>query len=94
MRLPRRKKGQIMHTFHSADQKLWKRHLQDALLELDPQAFREKLKTADKAIEMRRLELTSAANPDSLELAELMDGLSTLRALGFLKESNGVAECR
>jgi hypothetical protein len=83
-----------MHTIHSEDQRSWKRHLQDALLELDPKAFREKLKAADKAIELRRLELTSATNPDSLELAELRDGLNTLRALGFLKESNGVAECR
>jgi len=83
-----------MHTIHSEDQRSWKRHLQDALLELDPKAFREKLKAADKAIELRRLELSSATNPDSLELAELLDGLNTLRALGFLKESNGVAECR
>ncbi len=83
-----------MHTIHSEDQRSWKRHLQDALLELDPKVFREKLKAADKAIELRRLELTSATNPDSLELAELRDGLNTLRALGFLKESNGVAECR
>ena len=83
-----------MHIIHSVDQKLWKRHLQDALLELDPQAFRERLKVAVEAIEIRRLELASTANPDSLELAELMDGLNTLRALGFLKEAKGVAECR
>jgi hypothetical protein len=83
-----------MHTLHSVDQKIWKRQLHDALLELDPEAFREKLKAADKAIEMRRLELASTANPDPLELAELRDGLGILRALGFLKESNGVAECR
>jgi hypothetical protein len=48
-----------------------------------------KLEAADHAIEMRRLELDSPANPDSLELAELRDGLNTLRALGFLKGSNG-----
>ena len=54
---------------------------------LDPKTFREKLKAADKAIEMRRLELTSIANPDSHELAELRDGLNTLRALGFLQAS-------
>jgi len=83
-----------MYTIHPVDQKLWKRHLHDALLELDPGAFREKLNAADKAIEMRRLELASTANPDPVELAELRDGLRTLRALGFLKESNGVAECR
>lgn len=83
-----------MHIIHSVDQQLWKRQLHDALLELGPEAFREKLKAADKAIEIRRLELASIANPDPLELAELRNGLSTLRALGFLKESNGVAECR
>jgi hypothetical protein len=86
--------GEIMHTIHPVDQKLWKQHLHDALLELDPKAFREKLKAADKAIELRHLELASAANPDPIELAELMDGLNTLRALGFLKDSNGFAECR
>ena len=77
-----------MRTIHSVDQKPWKRRLQDALLELDPQAFREKLKAADQAIEMRRLELASTANPDSIELAELRDGLNTLRALGFLQEAS------
>jgi hypothetical protein len=82
------KKGEIMQTTNSPDQRLWKRCLQDALFELDPQALRRKLEAADKAIEVRRLELNSTANPDSLELAELMDGLHTLRALGFLKESN------
>jgi hypothetical protein len=46
------------------------------------------LKAADKAIEIRRLELTSTANPDSSELAELRDGLNTLRALGFLQEAS------
>lgn len=77
-----------MRTIHSVDQKPWKQRLQDALLELDPQAFREKLKAADKAIEMRRLELAATANPDSRELAELTDGLNTLRALGFLQEAS------
>ena len=76
-----------MRNIHSVDPKLWKQHLQDALLELDPQTFREKLKAADEAIEMRRLELTSIANPDSHELAELRDGVNTLRALGFLQAS-------
>jgi hypothetical protein len=80
-----------MQTTHSPDQKLWKRCLQDALFELDPQALRMKLEVAGRAIEMRRFELDSAANPDSLELAELVDGLHTLRALGFLTETN--ADC-
>jgi hypothetical protein len=47
------------------------------------------LEAAYQAIEMRRLELTSPAGSDLLELAELRDGLNTLRALGFLKGSNG-----
>jgi hypothetical protein len=86
------KKGEIMQTTNSPDQRLWKRCLQDALFELHPQALRRKLEAADKAIEVRRLELNSTANPDSLELVELMDGLNTLRALGFLKESNRAVE--
>jgi hypothetical protein len=86
--------GEIMETTNSVDERLWKRCLQDALFELDPRALREKLEAADKAIEMRRLEINSTANPDSLELAELTDGLRTLRALGFLKESSGAVEHR
>ena len=66
-----------MRNIRSIDQKLWKQCLQDAFLELDPQAFREKLKAANRAIEKRRLELTSTANPDSSELAELRDGLNS-----------------
>jgi hypothetical protein len=78
-----------MQTTDSVDKKLWKRCLQDALVELEPQAFWEKLEAAVQAIKMRRLELNSTANPDSLKLAELRDGLNTLRALGFRKGSNG-----
>jgi hypothetical protein len=77
-----------MQTTDSVDKKLWKRRLQDALVELEPLAFWEKLEAAYQAIEMRRLELGSPANFDSLESAELRDGLNTLRALGFLKGSN------
>ena len=77
-----------MRNIHSEDQKPWKLRLQDALLELDPQVFREKLKAADEAIEMRRIELAATANPDSRELADLRDGLNTLRALGFLQEAS------
>jgi len=75
------------------DQRLWKRCLQDALFELDPQAARKKCEAAHKAIETRWLEL-NAADPDSPELAELMDGLHTLRALGFLMEANDGVEHR
>jgi hypothetical protein len=82
----------MMRTINSADQRLWKRCLLDALFELDTIALRKKLEAADQAIEMRRVELTRSANPDSRELAELIDGLHTLRALGFPKESNGGAE--
>lgn len=83
-----------MQNANSTDQRSWKRLLQDALFEFDPQALRGKLEAADKAIEMRRLELNSTANPDSLELAELTDGLHTVRALGFLKQSNRAVEQR
>jgi hypothetical protein len=78
-------KGEIMMTSNSTDQRVWKRYLQDALLELDAQALREKLKAAHKAIEIRRVELTSSANPDAGELVELTDGLSTLRALEYVE---------
>ena len=77
-----------MHTTNLTDERLWKRCVQDALFELDPQILREKLEAADKAIEMRRLELTSSANPDSRELVELMRGLNTLHTLGFLKNGS------
>ena len=77
-----------MQITKSTDERLWKRCVQDALFELDPQTLREKLEAADKAIAMRRLELTSCANPDSLELAELMHGLNTLHTLGFLKNGS------
>jgi hypothetical protein len=77
-----------MQTTDSMDKKLWKRCLQDALFELDPQALLGKLEAADKAMEMRRLELQSTGDPDSLELTELADGLHTLRALRFLTESH------
>lgn len=83
-----------MEITHSPEQRFWKRCLQDALLELDPRALREKLEAAHRAIEMRRLELNSTANPDSLELSELRDGVHTLRALGFLNESNSTVEHR
>jgi len=74
-----------MMTSNSTDQRVWKRYLQDALLELDAQALREKLKAAHKAIEIRRVELTSTDNPDAGELVELTDGLSTLRALEYVE---------
>jgi hypothetical protein len=87
-------KGEIMQTANLVDERLWKRCLQDALFELEAEALREKVEAAVKAIEMRRVELIRSANPDSGELAELMDGLNALRALGFLKESNGAVELR
>lgn len=64
----------------------WKRCLREALVELNPQVFQEKLRIAKEAIDMRRVELESNANPDSFETAQLVDGLNTLYALGFLKE--------
>lgn len=81
-----------MRNINSADQSIWKQCLLDALFELDTKALRKKLEAADQAIEMRRVELIRSANPDSRELTELIDGLHTLRALGFLKESDGGVE--
>jgi len=77
-----------MQSTNSIDERLWKRCVQDALFELDPQILREKLEAADKAIEKRRLELTSGADPGSGELVELMRGLNTLHTLGFLKNGS------
>lgn len=64
----------------------WKECLHDALLELNPPVFREKLKVAKQAIDVRLAELQSAANPNPLETIELIDGLNALCALGFLQE--------
>jgi len=65
---------------------LWRRCLRDALVELNPQVSPEKLKIAKEAIDMRLVELESNANSDPFETAQLVDGLNTLYALGFLKE--------
>ena len=42
-----------------------------------------------EAIDVRLLELRSAANSDSVEVHELLDGLHTLCAIEFLKERQG-----
>ena len=65
---------------------LWKRCLREALVELNPQVFQEKLRIAKEAIDTRLVELESNANSDPFETAQLVDGLNTLYALGFLKE--------
>jgi hypothetical protein len=65
---------------------LWKRCLRDALVELNPQVFQEKLRIAKEAIDMRLVELQSHKNCDPFETAQLVDGLNTLYALGFLKD--------
>jgi hypothetical protein len=65
---------------------LWKRCLRDALVELNPQVFQEKLRIAKEAIDLRLVELQSNKNPDPFETAQLVDGLNALYALGFQKE--------
>ena len=75
-----------MLTINTADQIVWKRSLREALLELDPKSFGKKLDAAREAIDARLLELRSAANSDSVEVHELLDGLHTLGAIEFLKE--------
>jgi hypothetical protein len=72
---------------HAKDQTLWKRRLEEALVELDPQTFPEKLNAAEKAVRMRRVELEFDANSDSRERSELSDALHTIYALGFLKSA-------
>lgn len=63
---------------------LWKQTLQDALLESDPEALREKVDVAHNAIQRRLAELQSTTNPDCIEKSELTDGLHAVQALGFL----------
>ena len=75
-----------MLTINAADQTVWKRSLREALLELDPKSFGKKLDAAREAIDARLLELRSAANSDSVEVYELLDGLHTICAIEFLKE--------
>lgn len=65
---------------------LWKRTLRDALLELDPEALRQKVDVAKNVIEGRLLVLRSTSNPDYIEISELTDGLHTIYALGFLTQ--------
>ena len=75
-----------MLTINAEDQSVWKRSLREALLELDPKSFGKKLDAAREAIDARLLELRSAANSDSVEVYELLDGLHTICAIEFLKE--------
>jgi len=75
-----------MLTISAAEQIVWKRSLREALLELDPKSFGKKLDAAREAIDARLLELRSAANSDSVEVCELLDGLHTICAIEFLKE--------
>ena len=65
---------------------LWKQNLHDALLELDPEVFREKVDIATNAIKRRLSELQSTPNPDRIEMSELRDGLYAVMALGFLTQ--------
>lgn len=65
---------------------LWKQTLRDALLELDPEALRQKVDVAKNAIKGRLSELQSTSHPDCIEMSELTDGLHTVQALGFLTQ--------
>ena len=69
---------------HSADDILWKQNLRDALLELDPVVFPEKVDVATNAIKRRLSALESTSNPDRIEMSELKEGLYAVLALGFL----------
>jgi hypothetical protein len=75
-----------MLTVNAADPVVWKQSLREALLELDPKSFGKKLEAAREAIDVRLLEQRSAANSDSVEVYELLDGLHILYAIEFLKE--------
>ena len=60
-----------MRNINVSNQTTWKRFFQDAVLELDPRIFEERLEAARKAIEDRLLEMNSAGHADPLELEEL-----------------------
>jgi len=63
---------------------LWKQTFRDALLELDPEALRQKVDVAKNEIEGRLSVLRSTSNPDYIEISELTDALDTIYALGLL----------
>jgi hypothetical protein len=67
-----------MRATNASDQALWKQFFKDAVLELDPRVFDERLEAARKAIEDRLLELRSRDNPDPRELTELTDAQRTV----------------
>ena len=75
-----------MQSANEKRQSVWKQCVQDAVLELDQQVFRQKLKIARTAIEARRLELESTASPDRIEQAELSDSLRSINTLEFLQD--------
>jgi hypothetical protein len=59
-----------MQVAHTSPQAAWKQIYQDALFELDPKGFLEKLEVAQKAIDERLHEVSRNAG-DRRELAEL-----------------------
>lgn len=63
---------------------VWQECVQEALLEVDQQAFRKKLEIARTAIESRLVELEFHASPDPTEQADLSANLNTIYALKFL----------
>lgn len=63
---------------------VWKDCVQEALIEVDQQAFRKKLEIARIAIEARLVELELSASPDPIEQADLSANLNTVYALKFL----------
>ena len=70
-----------MRTTNVSNQTTWKQFLQDAVLELDPRVFEERLEVVRKAIEDRLLELRSHDDPEPSELAELRDAQHTVSVL-------------
>ena len=81
MRLLRGEREDFMRITNVHDHTSWKQLFEDAILEANPGAFRERLDAARRAIEDRLLEINSARDPDPLELAELTYAQSTVSAL-------------
>ena len=77
-----------MRATNTSDQTPWQQFFRDAVLELDPWVFDQKLEVARKAIEDRLLELISHDNTDPQERAQLVDAQRTVSFLQKTEQKN------
>jgi multidrug resistance efflux pump len=81
-------KGEFMGATNASDQTPWKQFFRDAVLELDPRVFDQRLEAAKKAIEDRLLELIRHDSTDPGELAQLADAQRTVSFLQKTEHKN------